>query len=330
MSSAAHDPLVCDYCQSPLPDRLVGASGGPGRWRLQGLLLPGLPDGRRDRRGERRAGRSPRTADPARPVDLLLDERHGLHDGPLDDGRLRGRRSVEPADAPDARPLPLRGPALLLARAVSPRPSALHRHLGQPAEGNPLDRRPALAGRRGVVRGVVPVGPSGQRSDLLRGRLRDPRDDDARSVAGGDGAAEGDLGARRPREVAARHRPPGRAGGGTRRSRWSLPRGATCCGSGRASGFPPTAGWRRIRPWSTSRCSRGRAGRSSRSPVRGSWGARSTWTASSWSRSARSVPKGRSPASSRWSSRRGRRRAAISGWWTGSPPGSSRSWRRSP
>ena len=137
----------------------------------------------------------------------------------------------------------------------------------------------------------------GERSDLLRGRLRDPGDDDAGPVAGGDGAAEGDLGPRRPREAAARHRPPGRAGRGRGDRAGARPCAGDLLRIRPGERFPAdgrvAANW----PWSTSRSSPARAGRSSKEPGRGSWGARSTWTASLVVEVRRGqAPEGRSPA----------------------------------
>ena len=93
MSIPARRP-VCDYCQLPLP-RAGGAGRAPQGSRPRGPsgdLIVAWDAGWR-RRSSRRETRRVRCGDarPPGPVDLLHDERHGVHHGALDDRCLRTR-----------------------------------------------------------------------------------------------------------------------------------------------------------------------------------------------------------------------------------------------
>ena len=95
-----HDPLVCDYCQSPLPagwwarSRRTRPMTASRAYCCLGCRMAAAIVEEKGEQGEAR-----RTADPARPVDLLLDERHGLHDGPLDRPTSTRPAIRRPADA---------------------------------------------------------------------------------------------------------------------------------------------------------------------------------------------------------------------------------------
>ena len=206
---------VCDYCQSPLPPGGGGRPADPAEDAVPGLLLPRVPDGRRDRRRRRaRHGAARGHAHPARPVDLLHDERHGVHDGPLDDRRLRGRRPASRLLPLDARPVPLRGPALLAARPLPAGPSRCSRTRWRSLRRGIFSTDALLWRWASAASFAVLVRSRSSRGDgpiYFEVGCVDPGDDHARPMARGDRRAEGDLGARSPRQADAR--PPSAASG---------------------------------------------------------------------------------------------------------------------